>query len=429
MHHFKAILFISFLVITATSWAVPVYLNPNSMFSSGSFPREVLERKTHDIRLEAWYKIKTLDNKIGWLPANHVLTPLDLAEFVYSKDAVRIRTSPHMESLNSYTWPPDLKLRILEVQGDWVNCERLIPLSGPRTSWLRTNELRIKATEPGRAWLKTSTNLFSNSGLNSLAIGVLPAHHFYQVLSETKDHLKIHSENYSGFISKAQAVTLRTLALQSAYPKLSRSLKRIPLHKEASTDSTVLTELKDANVLTVLARELQKWGQVRISDEGTFWWAIDDENLSNDVLSESLQLTTSELFDRKIYDMVSSPDIPYLKFASARGIFKTLDGKIWTQIAQFKDENYPLAVSSNGSIFVGAFSSTDHGESFEPYLHWENVITAARIKFHSSPRFLQLLKVLPLDFSGTQLELKMDLGLKSPSRFRSYDRGLTWQAL
>ncbi len=429
MHHFKASLFISFLAFSLSSGAVPVYLSPSSLFSSGSFPREVLERKTSDIRLEAWYKVKTADNKVGWLPSNHVLTPLDLTQFVYSKDAIRIRTSAHMESLNAYTWPPDLKLKILEVRGDWVLCERLTQLSGPKASWLRTSELKIKDDELGRAWLKSNTRLTEGPSPTSQFLDSLRAHRFVHVLAENKDTLKVKTESFSGYIAKNQAVTLKTLAIHSVYPKFGESLKRIPLRKEASTESSTIVELKEVAALKVLDRELQKWGQVRISDEGTFWWAIDDDSLSSDSSNEAIQLTTSELFDRKIYDMVSSPDIPYLKFASARGIFKTLDGKVWTQIAQFKDENYPLAVSPNGNIFIGAFVSSDHGETFEPYLRWENVITAARLKYHSSPRFLQLLKVLPLDFAGNELELKMDLGLKSPNRFRSLDRGATWQAM
>lgn len=429
MHHFKTALLISFLSFSICAGAVPVYLNPSSLFSSGSFPREVLERKTHDIRLEAWFKVKTADNKIGWLPSDHVLTALDLTQYVYTKDAVRIRTTAHMESLNAYTWPPDLRLRVIETRGDWVLCERQTSLSGPKASWMRTNELKIKAEELGKAWLKSNTRMTASPSPTSHFLDSLPAHRFVQVLGETKDTLKIQTAGYNGYIAKSQAVTLKSLAPHAVYPKFSYNLKRIPLRREASEDSAEVVELKEVAEMKVLDRELQKWGQVKISDEGTFWWAIDDDSLSSDSSSDTIQLSTSELFERKIYDMVSSPDIPYLKFASARGIFKTLDGKVWTQVAQFKDENYPLAVSPNGNIFIGAFVSSDHGETFEPYLRWENVITAARLKFHSSPRFLQLLKVIPLDFSGNELELKMDIGLKAPNRFRSLDHGATWQAM
>ena len=429
MHHFKIGLLISILMFSELGKSVPVYLKPSSLFSSGSFPREVLERKTHDIRLEAWYKVKTTENKVGWLPSDHVLTWLDLAQYVYSKDAVRIRTSAHMESLNAYTWPPDLKLRVSEVRGDWVLCERLTPMSGPKSSWLRTSELKIKADELGKAWLKSQTRLTTTQNADSHLLEILPAFQFLQILGVEKDFLKVQSQNFTGFIPKSHAVSIKSLAAHTAYPKFTQALRRIPLRKEASADSLNIAELKEASSLNVLARDLQKWGQVRISDEGTFWWAIDNENQSHDLNSDSIQLTTSEIFDRKIYDMVASPDIPYMKFVSARGIFKTLDGKVWTQIQQFKDENYPLAVSPSGVIFVGAFVSTDHGESFEPYLRWENVITATRLKFHTSPRFLQLQKVKPLDFSGNELELTMDLGLKTPNRFRSFDRGTTWQAM
>ncbi len=429
MHHFKACLVLIFLSFSAAVQAVPVYLNPSSLFSSGSFPREVLERKTHDIRVEAWYHVKTADNKTGWLPSAHVLAPLELTKFVYSKDALRIRTSPHMESLSSYTWPPDLKLRVLEIRGDWVFCERITQLSGPRNSWLRTDELKIKSNELGRAWMKSNTKLTSTPSRDSHLIETIPAHHFVEILLESKETLKVQAEGYIGFIAKSQAVTPKDLGNTSVYPKFSYDLKRIPLMKEASAESALIEELKEVSPLKVLNRELQKWGQVKISDEGTFWWPIDDENLASETSDQTIQLTTSELFDRKIYDMVSSPDIPYLKFASARGIFKTLDGKTWTQMNQFKDDNYPLAVSPNGTIFIGAFASQDHGDTFEPYLRWENLITAARVKFHASPRYLQLLKVVPLDFLGNELELKMDIGQKIPSHFHSRDHGATWQAM
>jgi hypothetical protein len=431
MHHFKAtfLLITSVALLASKSGAVPVYLKPSSLFSSGSFPREALERKTRETQLEAWLKIKTKDNKVGWLPSEYVITPLELAKFVYSRGPTRIRTTAQMESLNAYTWPPDLKLKILEMKGDWILCERLTDLSGPKISWMRSHELKIKDEKFAKAWMKKATALKSSSAKNSSSLETLRAHQLVEVLNESGEFLKVQSESFEGYIKKSQAITINDLNGKAVIPKFGPEVTRIPLRSEASPEAKLVSEVTDGAPLTVLDRQLLKWGHVKMNEQGTFWWSIDDENTLPKVWNETLKITTSELFGRKIYDMVSSPEIPYLKFASAKGIFKTMDGKNWEQISQFKDENYPLAVSQSGVIFVGAFASFDHGESFEPYLRWENLITAARVKYHSSPRFLQILKVSPLDEAGDQIELKMDLGMKTPSKFKSRDHGLTWQAI
>lgn len=129
----------------------------------------------------------------------------------------------------------------------------------------------------------------------------------------------------------------------------------------------------------------------------------------------SLQLplevkTSAQLFSQKIFDIVSSPIIPNLTFVSSNGIYRTIDGENWEKLEAFGDHNYPLAISPDGVVYVGARRSLDHGLSFQNYVHWDQLLS---IIGSSHSVYLSQLKILKIDFGHStrdRLVLTLQIG-------------------
>jgi hypothetical protein len=141
------------------------------------------------------------------------------------------------------------------------------------------------------------------------------------------------------------------------------------------------------------------------------------------------KLTTSALFSRKIFDMASSPAIPSLKFASAQGVFRTVDGQEWVKIPLFQDKNYPISIASGGAIFIGPYVSDDHGETFQQWIRWDSLVATLRTHRGRAASGLKILEIRPQDTSGKRVQLQLSLSDDEAVRVRTDDQGVSWRAL
>jgi hypothetical protein len=132
-----------------------------------------------------------------------------------------------------------------------------------------------------------------------------------------------------------------------------------------------------------------------------------------------------DLLQKKVFDIVASPQIKNLIFASAGGIYKTLDGEKWELLEDFGNNNHPIAIAKNGTVFVGPYVSQDHGLSFESYLRWDKLIKV--LKYHHRPDSIRLLQVEPLDAQGQKLKIKLSLNDKKIRTLTTDDRGKSWK--
>lgn len=106
------------------------------------------------------------------------------------------------------------------------------------------------------------------------------------------------------------------------------------------------------------------------------------------------ELDTSALFKRGLFDVISSPTVAHLAFASAGGVFLTRDGRIWKSIPRFGKANFPLAIAQDGTVFVGGYFSPDNGQHFFPYVRWEKVIKAiTRRETSNAPQDFRMLAI------------------------------------
>lgn len=211
----------------------------------------------------------------------------------------------------------------------------------------------------------------------------------------------------------------------------------LPLRSAPLPDANVVAVLRAGSLLTRIGRSELRWGRAAIkalaegaSPLAEVWWPMVDGFGSESKKADreiAERLSTPDLFKRRLFDLVSCSDGS--QFASAGGVFRSLDGKTWIQIPEFKEANFPLAAAKSGTLFVGPYASVDRGETFEQFVKWDEVVDALKSVFGTDPERLNLMEVSPLDDAGERVRLALDIGVGSPAIAETWDGGRTWMAL
>jgi hypothetical protein len=412
--------------------ATPVYLHVDSRFPSGHHPRKWLESKTRGVQFQEWHRIETKDAKdakaYGWLPEDHLVTPLKLAAMARVEEDTPARTEKDMDALEGTTLPKGTKVLILGTSGSWVRVKPL-PASENGDTWLPSSSLLADLSAPApKAFLPAPAVVYILPGLNSRVQTRLKDPRFVQVLKTKKDWLEVRLSSVTGlantgWVRKADAVTLQDLGTVGARPIFDLA----PLRSAPMPYADLVRSLSASTPLRILTHRSLRWGRASIKDIGEIWWPMAEEVEDAQLALLRERISTGQLFKRKIFDMASSPAIPALKFVSAQGVFRTNDGKEWTRIPMFQDKNYPIAVAGGGSVFVGPYMSDDHGETFQQWIRWDLLVSKLRHVSHS--KGMRILDVKPQDAAARRVVLKLNVGTGQPVSVVTEDQGLSWRLL
>lgn len=424
-----AILAAAVLSVLSPAFGTPVYLKPESRFPSGHHPRKWLEGRTRDVQFQRWLRVKTRDQAYGWLPEDHLLTPLKLATEAVLTEDVPARSETRMDSLNAKTLSKGTRLVILEVSGSWVRAQPL-PASSHAPAWIPSESLKadLEAKAP-RAFSIARTSIFVLPGLHARVTDSLGPGTFLEVFRQTREWIEIRHRGAPGFVRRSDVVTLADLGEKGVRPLFSHAaLRSAPLPY-----ADLVRSLPHSTNLTVIDSQTLRWGAVQIPKIGKVWWPIsedfEDDKALPSLAASPMKILTPDLFSRKLFDMASSPAIPSLKFASAEGVFRTTDGQEWTKIPLFQNQNYPIAIAGSGPVFIGPYVSDDHGETFQQWIRWDSLVATLKNRHVMAPRGLQILEITPQDATGRRITLTLHIGLKQPVKVITDDQGLSWRAL
>ena len=424
MRHFYLLLSIFTVVATAAfAEATPVYLRLDSRFTSGHYPRKVLEGRTREIQFQQWLRVETSDKAYGWFPEDHLVTPLKLAQQALVTEDTPSRLSANLEALGGEYLKKNARVYILEVAGSWARV-RPLPVEDTDDIWLPTSTLRADLKAPAaKAFIPTIAMVHILPGHRARVQSQIKEPRFVQVVKTTKDWVEIlDGLNGHGFVRRADAVTLEDLGTQGVRPIFDMA----PLRSAPLPYADLVRSLRADSPLKVIEKRSLRWGQANLKDLGQIWWpmiAEADESSANELRE---RITTPELFKRKIFDMATSPAIPALKFVSAQGIYRTNDGREWSRIPTFQDKNYPIAISGAGAVFIGPYMSDDQGETFEQWIRWDILVSTLRKLNHHAPAQLQIVGIQPQGIAGRRVLLKLNLGANSKVSVVTDDQGLSW---
>lgn len=433
------------LGITRVSNATPIYLGPESLFPSGSLQRTWLEANTKRVQFQRWFKVATSDGTVGWIAEDHTLTPLQLADIAIVRDASPGRTRPELDAFTDQAMiEKGTEVLILEIKGSWARVYPL-PLRERNETWVQTSNLNAKmnsATQ--KAFALKSVPIRVMPGTNSRAISQLRAGSFVHLVSSKPGWLEITRGVEHGFIRSDEASTLADLQSEEVRP--IRSLT--PLRRAPLPFADVVRTVNTSTRLKLLSNETLRWGEVKAPEIGPAWWPMGDslseraaielkkQSLPNPPTAE-LKIRTHDLMARKVFALASSRAVPNLRFASARGIFRSINGEDWTLLKGFNLANYPIAIANGGAVFIGPYVSEDHGETFSQWIKWDNLVARFGNSRHfhladlqtkdlAEPSSVRILKIQPLDAAGRQVILKLGVGRRKMS-FRTDDQGANWR--
>jgi hypothetical protein len=403
--------------------ATPVYLSLESRFPSGHHPRQFLESRTRNVQFQQWWRVQTVDKAYGWLPEDHLLTPVKLATQVVFIEDTPGRTQRQLDAINSTLLRKNQSALVLEVNGSWARVQPL-PASENSPTWTPLSSLRADFEAPSlKAYVPDGALIYVLPGLHARIHERTRTTRFVNVVKETKDWVEIrYGRTGHGFVRSSDAITLSKLKDE----RVRVLFDLAPLRSAPLPFADVVRTIGPESDLKVIANTTLRWGQARVPEMGEMWWPITEEADERSAGGRE-KISSRDLFKRRIFDMASSPAVPSLKFASARGVFRTVDGKEWTKIPIFKDANYPIAVAGGGSVFVGPYVSDDHGETFQQWIRWDSLVATLRRQAKASASGLQILAIKPQDASGRSTILSLNAGLAKPVQLITDDQGVSWR--
>ncbi len=423
------------LTFSQGSFATPVYLRLDSQFPSGNLSRNWLEAHTKRVQFQRWMRVETESNnekakpthQYGWLPEDHLVTGLNLASEAILKDDVPARNANEMDAVTARILRKSSRVMILDVQGSWAQVNPF-PIGDNKPTWVPTQSLLAQQQSPAqKAFIHHRATVFSMPANLSHKQGEFSAGRYVALFARKGDWLQVEYRGSNSWIKHQDAWILSDMTTG----RVAISTPNAPLRSAPLPYADLITNLKFDQTLRVIEEKQQRFGLVHVSQNGDLWWPISEDGEDDRDLrpSTSVRIATRELFARKIFDMATSTATPSLKFVSAQGIYRTLDGQEWTKIPMFKNQNYPIAIAIAGPIFVGPYMSEDSGETFQTWIRYDKLVATLKSRYPVTPQGLQIVEIKPEDPSGRHLRLKLNIGMKSDVSLYSDDQGQHWRAL
>lgn len=355
--------------------AVPFFRSPQSPFPSGQAPFDAL-LKTENGRVVQNFYLVAKDHREYRLPTEQVLRDLDL-----SMRAVNLKTSE--VGLLARAKPPWY---------EWIS-------EDGRHEWLAAEKLAPDPSDLGLAQTIDGESLRQTPDLHSEPIAEVRAGERFQVLGFEKDFVLVQSfesADRRGFLPLLHVL----LKIDFANYVLSKKGQWKPFAFREGTSAVLASgskkwDLDDIKgVLTsasrgLIAREIAEqglvprsvvelkkaewvqWAESDLKGHGRVFWKKQEHG--GDLGTPLTALSTEEILSKRFVSVATHPSHPEEALVSGQGVYWTRDGKSWTKLPNFRNEDLPVAINARGDLFVGGFVSRDQGKTFLPFLRWQDL--------------------------------------------------------
>lgn len=388
--------------------AVPFFRTPDSQFASGEKNRLDLEKRKIREQSEFRYLVE-VSGKKRKIDGRSVARDLHLAQQVYhpklqksypvisvegsrvwvqdlaakSKDSfpineltpvvedlgaaltltgTNLRSEPDWKSNSILTIPAKTRLKILEIQEDWlkVEFESMSRISG----FIDSQNVLLKLDFASFAW----------DGKKWLPISHREG---TEIVLKDRKHAKL---------SDIRAIITRPeLAIVSD----SANQEGLPLRQH----------------LLIQQTENNKWNLSQLKGHGIVFWKSSKPELTRMEMDFKNTLNTDQILKLEITSVSFHPKNPSIGLVSAGGIYYTNDGWVWRKLEQFGNQNLPVLISERGEWFVGTQRSFNSGRSFQPYLHVDKLTLAVQQYLGSSLRDLRITDLSDIGKQKIKIEL------------------------
>ncbi|MCB0348027.1 MAG: hypothetical protein KDD37_04290 [Bdellovibrionales bacterium] len=386
-----------FLLIFYTH-AAYFFKEPNSAFPSGYAPTKDLERNIAEKRAENWYRVSHL-NKYFWVREDSVVLKKDLMGQVKLERDEAISEKPEGKVTSKIAkgiYP------VCDRQQKWIKLCNSGWLQSPFVQWLPNIEGSFVLT------LK-NTNLFLKPDL-LYPIQMVPEHFKARVLKEEKDFFLVQALNRKAYLKKDDTLNVEQFIHGDVYlsPLLVAAKPDI---EEGRTEN-----IKGEVFVNQMEERQIEWMKSSVSGHGMVWWKEERQAKEPQV---SL-FHVKDIMSKKVFDIAKHPK-KSLTVVSADGVYRSFDGENWEKIDRFQNQNFAVAFSPSGELFVGDSKSYDLGQKFERFVRWDQIIRD--LKLNSDVHDFSIQEI-SFDAGAIVLHVKKQ---KLDFYISSRDDGKTWK--
>ena len=456
---FRVLLYSSMLLGFMAKAELGFYRQPTSPLASGQTSISSLEKyQVENFEVLKWFEVEYKISNIklsAWLESKNAVEAKDLSSLLITNKRIAKSAQASELYLQNDFLEKNTLVKKIKTQKDWCQVYEL--KNEKKTFWVHKNDLDLHPSDKGQVRLKHKSPLYhpvSKKIIMYLTAGTQIDvwqydNNWLQVIYNKYSYL-LKNEGHISYLSFAQSIKNKAstqwvnvnwqdsklwdakkqeVALSSIEQIVVDSSSLI-IHKDKSIlyskpehNSKVEQKISYASKLKKLDIDSVIWASSKIPESGIVWWP---KSHSNRKIHNNNYLRTTELFSKRIFDIASSPKTQGLQFASANGVFRSTNGKLWQEIEQFKNSNLPIAFAKNGHLFIGEWRSKNDGKDFESYIHWDKLIAHLKQTGHKALNTLRLTQIEVLDDSGE----KIRIAIQSPSKnihLVSHNAGKDWQ--
>lgn len=439
------------LRMTSEDSSVPIYRSLGSPFSSGRLAKSRLMGSIGRTTLEPWLRIRSTKEaqREGWIRSESALTEWDISTFVETNKTTPVRALRMRGDSPTKSLPAKTVVRCLSHTDGWL----LVSHNGT-TGWIESTYANTYGSGWGRAYFPHTTKIYKSASVGSKSVHSVRAGTFARIRGATGQFLSIEtSDRQIGFVA-AKNVVSRLDFSDEVFVGKAWVPKKNSLHLEnvkgfrsntayafinadsakavdaPAADGKPIASLRRGHKVAVLADHRVVWAESNAEGHGMVWWPTNDKESHASEMTIRERWTLADLKKRGIYDMTKRKGGKEVHFASARGLFRSIDGKTWDEVPFFQGQNYPLAFDASGALLVGPYRSTDLGEKFEPFFKSESILTALqgnKYKFlaRKIPKSIRITEIKSFKSTG-ELRLRIETDRRQTTWVSSYDEGKSW---
>ncbi len=424
--------------------SLPFFRHPQSAFPSGEASPRDLEKNWIKDEAQMSYEILRGKQKI-WIKANEIARDINLSlwattannstKYKILKIDGRQVLAQNTQTLqaewmaieNLTTSPEDLGIAInlitatLHIKPEWksMGVHAIDPLTRLQVKSFQDNWVQVSPINRPEVtgWIDNSNLIFK-----------------HDFASEIKT-----SENSDQWI----AVKYRHGNMLVGYKQEQIPMNKITAMKTKSSMGISLVSNTDLSLLmkqnvSISKTDYDVWSTSKLPGHGIIYWKKSEpsQNNKNEKKSTSpnpppsavnnVILKTEDLLKREVVSISFNPKNSSHGLASAEGIFLTTDGKNWRKLNQFGNNNAPVLIDENDTLYVGSENSSDLGGHFSAYLKWDELAHMVEKKQNSPARELKIRNIKNPRPGILSIEFDTGSGLIRMAARKTTDSNLKW---
>lgn len=408
--------------------AIPFFKDIGSQFPSGQAKKSDLLSTTQSSTTDFQFRI-SYDEKNYYVKHNSLLREIELAKLARAKSKVSLSLLAEIGSSRMGWIEKNERVEIISQRGAWAR----VKTQKNKIGYLLISDLEADETDSKIYMNLVVTPVYKEAHDKSQIL--------FQILPQTKLHL-IQINNGFGFFkteSKMGYVPMSQVIGRSDFAELgwnvqlkkwqnisyrngSKLVVKGQVDRVDLMNFTAFRGRKNAALMALSGHSVglgarvqieealaHKWNESYLKGHGLIWWKIDLTKIGK----QKKTISTADLLKKNLSGI--SFDSKLKKgLASAGGIYQTRDGKAWSKLEFFGNQDWPVLIHPSGVWFVGSYKSSDEGENFQPYLKWSEIVK--KMQDDQPRRSVPYLKVVGLSSLSRQwMNIRIDTGARLAS--------------